>query len=146
VTNPVVATPASVAPARSTTTVGHRATTTTTIASRYPPIQDGDARIIVVLDDDGLHAPATVRVGPSLSIEVLLLDKRSNKSTNPNVVSTAYVYTLEGPLGGAAWDGSQAPLTGYLVEPGHAYTLQAVDETGANDIPGATATFTVLAG
>ena len=139
------------APTTTTTVSDRRATSTTstTIASPYPPLIDGLPRITMVLDDSGLHGPATVTVTPDLnwfgSLEILLLDQRSDKfSVAGN--ATSYLVSTDGAIFVASWDGSKDELVTTSMQVGHTYTLQAQDGSSYTDIPGATATLTIVPG
>ncbi len=111
-------------------------TTPTTMApSPYPPIDDGVTRMTLVLDDDGLHVPATFSA--SCCVEVLFLDHRTDPHTS---------FVLWGdpasPLGGVqSWSPGVTVIPGWSFEPGPV-VFQAVDYLQTIPVATLTVTFT----
>jgi hypothetical protein len=94
------------------TTVGSPAPPTTQAPPNYPPIKAGDTRLVIVLDDAGLHAPASFPQGRTVEI---LFDDRRSVANGSELLEGGY-----SPASGAQFDippwfnGDPAPRTSIL--------------------------------
>jgi hypothetical protein len=102
---------------------------TTTPLPVGPPLPAGHTRITIVLDDTGLHAPATFAAGDH--IEFLFLDQRSQHGF------ISWLINDGGPRV-SRWDGKTETLSSYALKPGTTLEFHVDDESCACTLPGRT--------
>jgi hypothetical protein len=102
---------------------------TTTPLPVGPPLPAGHTRITIVLDDTGLHAPATFAAGDH--IEFLFLDQRSQRGY------MSWLTNDGGPMV-SRWDGKTQTLNSYALKPGTTLDFHVLDESCACTLPGRT--------
>jgi hypothetical protein len=75
-------------------------TTPTTVYDPYPPVPESGRRMIIMVDDDGVHAPATFK--GDKPIQIVFVD---NRTVRPN--GDAMLYSTDGGFFAWAWDGTK---------------------------------------
>ena len=134
-TTPNVSTPTTVKGSPPTTkgssvieppTTAGEAPPTTQPPPNYPPIAAGHTRIVIVLDDSGLHAPAFVKAG--YGIEILFDDQRTNHKPTWELLLGGYgTDGKNGYFGIVPWNVNPNPTYGWqIVANGKVLTFYAV--------------------
>jgi hypothetical protein len=104
---------------------------TTTPLPVGPPLPAGHTRITVILDDKGLHAPATFAAGDH--VEILFLDQRSQHGY------LSWLIDNGGPRV-VRWDGKVQTLSSWRLKPGTTLEFHVDDEQCACTLPGISVT------
>jgi hypothetical protein len=75
----------------------------------FPPVGAGHTRFIIVVDDAGVHAPASFPAGPA--VEIIFIDIRSKHAALSCLISTGGVFLLH-------WDDQEDPIPAWKIKPG----------------------------
>jgi hypothetical protein len=104
---------------------------TTQPPPNYPPVGAGHTRIVIVLDDAGLHAPASVQAG--YGIEILFDDQRTNHKVQWELLEGGYgADGRNGWFGIIPWNATPDPnYTWQILANGGVLTFYDVVGAGA---------------
>jgi hypothetical protein len=113
-------------------------TTPTTTVPNYPPVGAGHVRLLIVLDNTGLHAPATFAVSGDQNVEVLFDNRIDGKF---ECLSSKQVSGTPGFLYACPWSPERTAIAGVTFHTG-TLELYLVGGSGTPNPARTTITFT----